>query len=119
MCDIQKCFDSIFHEILVFALEQFNFGPKMIAITKEMLRARNFCLNLNGTISDNKINADIGLGEGLAASGDYFEIVYESLAIQIRMINIPTFYNPVTYHVDDLMLLNEEEKILSQNHLPF
>ncbi len=85
--DFHKCFDSVSHKYIVYALSKFGFGDYIIGCIKMLMVNGKSCINNGGWLTP-FYELEQGLKQGCPCSPLTYLIVAELLALKLKQNNI-------------------------------
>ena len=118
--DIEKAFDSLDHDFLLFALKKFGFGENFIYWIKVLLNKQQSCV-INGNFTTRYFNLEKGARQGDPISAYLFilalEVLFELIKNNDDIRGITIFNHAFLYTAfadNSTFFLND---LLSVNHL--
>lgn len=109
--DIQKAFDKVWPEAVVYKLKQLGIGGKMLEFVKEYLGKRSFVV-INGGFKSSYVEVDLGVPQGSPLSSTIFLVVFQML-----LDVIPSGIQFSAYADDLLIYLSDKDNKKIRNEL--
>lgn len=100
--DIEKAFDRVWHDGLIFKLIRIGYPAYLTRISDSFLRNRHFQVKLEDTISDS-IDIPYGLPQGIALSPTFYNIYTSDIPINIKCKSTLFSDDTVIYTSDRLI----------------
>lgn len=97
LLDIEKAFDSVWHDGLIHKLVKFGFPIYIVKLVKSFLEDRMFSVSINGTLSAPK-NIPAGAPQGSVLSPTLYNIFIADMPIPLNC--------ELALYVDDTALIN-------------
>ena len=115
--DLEKAFDRVDRNLLLYKLKSMGFGGKMFNIIQSLYSNCQACVNVNGHLT-NFFPSEYGVRQGDALSPTLFGLFINDLAHDLRACNsgiwAGDFFLCSLFYADDLALISDSEEKLQE-----